>query len=314
MLVQTGLAQDNQLGFNWRGPGYDNNNSHFNPQTSLNRNNVAEVNQEWMTSLTKIPNIYGNETVRSTSNLLMVNGFVYLIDRAQILLALNSEDSRLMWSSILALPDVERYGIEEVNINSHLLNFFDQKVWLIDLDCSIKGFSGYNGAVEVEISSEALCGLIPPESKPRDTTYRAISAPILYEEENIIIATPSGFETQDFPLNFIVGISLETQETVWKTSLVESETDNLNLAIGPGVIDQEAGIVYVGTGSPVPEWNATSRSGTNLYSNSIIALDASNGGIIWHYQTIQHDLNGYGCTSNIILSEVGGRKAVFSAA
>lgn len=312
IIFQTGLAQDNQ-GFNWRSPGFDENNSNFNPQSALNKNNIEELNQEWMTSLSKIPNIYGNETVRTTSNILMVNGFIYLIDRAQILLALDSEDSSLFWSSVLALPDDESYDIGEVNINSHLLNYFEGKVWLIDIDCSIKGFSGYNGAIEVEIPPQVLCGVIPNNSEPRETTYRAISAPILYKEDNLIIATPSGFETKDYPLNFIVGISLDNEELVWKTSLAESQNENLNLAIGPGVIDQEAGRIFIGTGSPIPEWNATLRSGPNLYSNSIIALDASNGEIIWSYQTIQHDLNGYGCTGNIILSEIDGRKAVFSA-
>lgn len=313
IIAQPAITQDGVVGFNWRHTGFDDSNTSFSPQTALNKNNINELRQDWMTSLSKEPKIFGNETARTTSSLLMVSGFIFMIDRSQLLLALNAEDSRLMWSEVLSVPDPERYGIEGMYVHSRLINYFDSKVWLIDFDCSIKGYGGYNGAIEVEIPPQVLCGFIPPEAKPRDAIYRTISAPVYYEEENIIIAAPSGFETEDSSLSYVVGISLDTQNIVWKTSLVIDARDNLNLGLGPWSVDQETGVVYIGTGSPIPEWNASNRPGDNLYSDSILALDASSGEILWHYQTNPHDINGYGCTNNILLGEIDGRKAVYAA-
>jgi alcohol dehydrogenase (cytochrome c) len=83
--------------------------------------------------------------------------------------------------------------------------------------------------------------------------------------------------------------------------------------MGPWPIDQDKGVVYIGTASPIPEWNATTRPGANRFSDSIIAVDASTGQILWDYQTTPHDLNGYGCTNNPVLGEINGKQTIFAA-
>ncbi|MCP4470585.1 MAG: PQQ-binding-like beta-propeller repeat protein [Gammaproteobacteria bacterium] len=55
-------------------------------------------------------------------------------------------------------------------------------------------------------------------------------------------------------------------------------------------VDQKRGVVYVPTGSPTPDFNGSDRHGQNLFGNSIIALDATTGKRLWHYQTVHHDL------------------------
>ncbi|MDR9363840.1 MAG: PQQ-binding-like beta-propeller repeat protein [Balneolaceae bacterium] len=59
----------------------------------------------------------------------------------------------------------------------------------------------------------------------------------------------------------------------------------------PGMaLDEERGIVYVPTGSASPDFYGGNRKGSNLFANSLLALDASTGKRIWHYQTVHHDL------------------------
>lgn len=55
-------------------------------------------------------------------------------------------------------------------------------------------------------------------------------------------------------------------------------------------LDEEKGIVYVPTGSASPDFYGGNRKGSNLFANSIIALKASTGEYIWHYQVVHHDL------------------------
>lgn len=55
-------------------------------------------------------------------------------------------------------------------------------------------------------------------------------------------------------------------------------------------IDKERGIVYVPTGSAAPDFYGGNRKGKNLFANTLLALDASTGERIWHYQTVHHDL------------------------
>jgi len=55
-------------------------------------------------------------------------------------------------------------------------------------------------------------------------------------------------------------------------------------------LDEEKGIVYIPTGSVGGDFFGGIRKGQNLFGNSLIALDASTGKYLWHFQVIHHDL------------------------
>ena len=56
-----------------------------------------------------------------------------------------------------------------------------------------------------------------------------------------------------------------------------------------GSYDPETNLTFWGTGNPNPGWNGDPRPGDNLYSDSVIALDADTGKLKWHYQFTPHD-------------------------
>ncbi|MEX2601208.1 MAG: PQQ-binding-like beta-propeller repeat protein, partial [Balneolaceae bacterium] len=62
-------------------------------------------------------------------------------------------------------------------------------------------------------------------------------------------------------------------------------------------VDVENEIVYLPTGSPTYDYYGGDRLGDNLFSNSIVALNARTGERIWHFQTIHHDLFDYDLTA-----------------
>jgi quinoprotein glucose dehydrogenase len=59
----------------------------------------------------------------------------------------------------------------------------------------------------------------------------------------------------------------------------------------PGMaLDLKRGIVYVPTGSAANDFYGADRAGDNLYSDTLLALDANTGKRIWHFQAIKHDI------------------------
>jgi len=58
-------------------------------------------------------------------------------------------------------------------------------------------------------------------------------------------------------------------------------------------IDRQRGLVFAATGAPAFDFHGGERKGQNLFANSIIALDASTGKHVWHFQTSHHDLWDY---------------------
>lgn len=55
-------------------------------------------------------------------------------------------------------------------------------------------------------------------------------------------------------------------------------------------LDQERGIVYAATGSASYDFYGGRRTGNNLFANSLLAIDATTGKRIWHFQYIHHDV------------------------
>jgi alcohol dehydrogenase (cytochrome c) len=70
-----------------------------------------------------------------------------------------------------------------------------------------------------------------------------------------------------------------------------------------GSYDADLNLTYWGTGNPYP-FNATERLGDNLYSNSVVALDADSGAFRWHYQFTPHDTLDWDATQIPVLTDL----------
>ncbi len=56
-----------------------------------------------------------------------------------------------------------------------------------------------------------------------------------------------------------------------------------------GSYDPDLNLTYWGVGNPGPDWNPDVRPGDNLYTDSVVALDADSGKLKWHFQFTPHD-------------------------
>ena len=79
----------------------------------------------------------------------------------------------------------------------------------------------------------------------------------------------------------------------------------------PGtVLDEKRGIVFAATGSASDDFYGGERHGNNLYANSVIALDAKTGKLLWHFQTVHHDEwdDDFACPPVLVTVTKGGRR------
>lgn len=68
-------------------------------------------------------------------------------------------------------------------------------------------------------------------------------------------------------------------------------------AWAPLAADPERDLVFVPTGSAAPDFYGGERPGSNRFANSVVALRASTGELVWHFQTVHHDLWDYDVAS-----------------
>ncbi len=77
--------------------------------------------------------------------------------------------------------------------------------------------------------------------------------------------------------------------------------------------DPDLNLIFQGTGNPSPDFDGAVRPGDNLYTDSVVAVDADTGEIRWHYQFTPHDLWDYDSTMENIVFEHEGRKLLAHA-
>ena len=71
-----------------------------------------------------------------------------------------------------------------------------------------------------------------------------------------------------------------------------------------GSYDPKLGLLYWGTGNPNPDIYSGNRAGDNLYTASLIAVDAKTGAMRWHFQFSPHDTHDWDSNHVPVLAEV----------
>jgi alcohol dehydrogenase (cytochrome c) len=125
--------------------------------------------------------------------------------------------------------------------------------------------------------------------------------PLIFED--LVFYGPAG---ADFgPKNWVGAFKLTTGEQVWRFNLIpddnEAGADSWQVAGSrqhgggslwtPLALDAEKRILYLPVGNPAPDFYGAARIGDNLYTNSVVALDARTGKMLWYHQFIPNDVH-----------------------
>jgi alcohol dehydrogenase (cytochrome c) len=124
----------------------------------------------------------------------------------------------------------------------------------------------------------------------------------------------------------LYALDAKTGKTKWKwdeapTGLWSKTNKDINAGGGqwyPPSFDR-AGNVYLGVANPTPVPGTkkfpfgSSRPGSDLYTDSIVKLNAQTGKLMWYYQLTPHDINDWDLQNSPILTTANGRGVVIGA-
>jgi glucose dehydrogenase len=79
-------------------------------------------------------------------------------------------------------------------------------------------------------------------------------------------------------------------------------------------IDTARDLIIFSTGNPNPDLYGAGRKGDNLYSDSIVALQAGSGKLAWFFQEVPHDVWDYDAVSNVVLFDTVDHGKIVPAA
>jgi alcohol dehydrogenase (cytochrome c) len=133
-------------------------------------------------------------------------------------------------------------------------------------------------------------------------------------KDKVIIGTGGG----DAPIRgYIAAFDVKTGKEVWRFYTIpgpgepghdtwagDSWKTGGTGVWNAGAYDPETNLIFFGTGNPQPDWDGRTRRGDNLYSDSVVALDADTGRLRWHYQFTPHDELDYDSTQVPVLADI----------
>ena len=301
-LLYLSCAKDNSKNTSttWQHYLGDPQRSHFSSLSQIDTTNVASITLAWKY------NSGGLEQGRTTqiqTNPLIVGNTLYGVNPAIELFALNAATGEEQWKYIPTDKDNTGLGLnrglsywDSGNTDEDSRLFFASGFRLYAVSAktgtAISTF-GENGSIDLR------AGL------GRDINQLAVYAntPGAIFENLIIMGTRVGEGPGSSPghiraYDVLTGAIVWTFHTIpqpgefgydtWPKEAYQT-VGGANSWSG-NAVDLERGIVYFPTGSAAFDWYGGDREGENLFANCLLALDATTGERLWHYQFVHHDL------------------------
>ncbi|MGH9253494.1 MAG: pyrroloquinoline quinone-dependent dehydrogenase [Vicinamibacterales bacterium] len=288
----------------WPTNGGDIYNRRYSPLTQITRDNVAQLKAVWRTRLggSGLGTKYSGE-----ASPLVHEGVVYVITGADDVFAISVESGEILWTYKANLD--EKITVVCCGWTSRGVSLGDGKVYVGQLDGKLVALDQRAGTVAWSVQAERW-----------QEGFSITSAPLYYD--GLVI---TGFAGAEYGIRGRVkaynarnGLLAWTFYTIPGPGEVGHETwpkDNDVWQHGGAsvwqtpALDPELGLLYFSTGNPGPDFNGAVRAGDNLFSASIVAVDAKTGRYRWHFQQVHHDIWDYDAPSPVVLFdiEVGGR-------
>ena len=254
--------------------------SRFSTLTQINKSNVGRLTPKWMFSLPNTPPLQVTPVV--------VDGVMYVTSANQCY-ALDAGTGRRIWH--YSRPRTRGLiGNAAGGVNRGVA-VAGERVFMVTDHAHIIALNRATGAL-----------LWETEMADWRQNYNATGAPLVVG--NLVISGTAGGD--EGVRGFLAAYDQATGKEVWRFWTVPapgepgSETWQGGGIAHPGAAtwltgtyDPDLDTIYWPTGNPTPDLYGDDRKGDNLYSDSIVALDAKTGKLKWHFQFTPHDVWDY---------------------
>jgi len=244
---------------------------------------------------------------------VMVEGVLYVSTPFSRVVALDAETGEERWTFD---PHIDRTDGVQTMVTSRgvttwldprasekdpcrrriFLASYDARLFALDAESGAKcqGF-GANGVVDL--------GSGVPRIDGRRGHYKQTAPPTVAGD--LVVVGSSIFDNRDAdaPSGLIRALDARTGAERWRWDPIVGVggvgDDGAFVPAGAANVwatmttDEERDLLFVPTGSPSPDHFGGLRPGANAHANSLVALRASSGEVVWHFQTVHHDLWDY---------------------
>jgi quinoprotein glucose dehydrogenase len=320
--ILNGHAQQTDNGGEWRSYGSDLANTKYAPLDQINGTNVKNLRIAWRHPAidpelkAAYPKLSVTNYYRATP--LMIEGLLFVQNGLGLVEALEAATGRVVWAQEASTRGFE--GLNEGRASRGIAYFRgdqDRRIltvrgdYLFALDAKTgKGFSDFGDNGKVDLRQ----GL-----NPRLSQFRWAGVPLVVKDV-VVIGAPG----LDYPSRKegtpgdVRGYDVRTGKLRWTFHVIPRpgefgvgtwEDDSWKYTGSANLwsmmsADLDLGYVYLPLTSPTNDWYGGHRRGDNLFSDSLVCVNAQTGERVWHFQIVHHDLWDYDLPAAPILADI----------
>ncbi|MGH9326872.1 MAG: PQQ-binding-like beta-propeller repeat protein [Terriglobia bacterium] len=285
--------------------------------------NVQRLQRAWTYTVPSTPNS-GIQAFENTP--LMADDVVYFATETGMAIALNAETGKQVWlfnpfgTAGGYVRPVPNRGVAYWEATSSITcsgkhRGPDRRIFYTTPDARLFALDAATGKPCVGFGNGGAIDLRKGvAAKWPKAQYEVTSPPAIYK--NLVIM---GSEVQEWPAKGPSGavraFDARTGKLVWRFDTVprpgqfghntwqddEWKDRSGTNAWGPISIDGEHGLVFLPLGSPSYDFYGADRKGKALFGNSLVALRADTGKLVWYFQAVHHDLWDYDLEAQPVL-------------
>jgi alcohol dehydrogenase (cytochrome c) len=263
---------------------------------AIDRSNVARLKPVWMYQT--------NDLNQFETTPLVAGGIMYISEPPSQAAALDLRTGRPIWVFRRTAPSDVRVCCGQVNRGLAILG---DAVFLGTVDAHLLALDAKTGHL-----------LWDREVADYKTGHSITAAPLALDGEVIV-----GISGGEYGIRgFIDAYDPKSGARLWRFWTVpgpgepghetwagDSWKTGSAAAWVTGSYDPAAHLLFWGTGNPGPDYNGGPRAGDNLYSDCLLALDASSGKLKWHFQFTPHDTHDWDANHVPVLLDAEWRGA-----
>ena len=296
----------------WPRYGHDPGGQRYSPLAQITPENVSKLKPAW----TWDP---AESTLSFETTPLVVGNVMFVSTPRERVVALDADTGKELWSfdTKVTAPSTHRgvsYWPGDGKSNAHnparvIAGTSDGRLFALDAATGKPvGSFGDNGVVNLRA---AFADKFP------SALYGISSPPAIYR--NLLIFGPRTQESgASGPSSEIRALDVLTGKQVWSFHTLPQPNEPGHETWGPDfwkdgagpsawaaiTVDTARRMVFVPVGNPSGGGDPAGRKGANLYSNSVVALNADTGKLVWYYQMVHHDVWDYDVTAPPALVDV----------
>ncbi len=301
----------------WQFYGGNQAGTRYSPLKEINRGNVAQLRRVWAYHTGELDLGLRTASFKASFSCtpLVVSGVMYLSTPSSRVIALEADTGKEIWTFD------PQAGKKEREFNSHRgVSYWegaslkgaarDRRILFGTVDGRLFALNAETGRPAPDFGQGGQVDLRADGADKWAQTpswgARVTSPAAIYKDLVIV-----GWGLPEFPAlgpsGDVRAYNVRTGELVWTFHTVPRpgemghntwNADSWKERMGANVwsmmsVDEQRGLIFLPTGSPAYDFYGGDRKGQNLFANSLVALNAANGKLVWYFQMVHHDLWDY---------------------